>query len=100
MNVLELADKLYSQAIDYNSIYGKFEITSLREKAAAMLRQQQSEIKVSENLIRHLHAENKELRIENEQQQDELEALKAENKALYKFKEMYARSIPKQEWEK
>lgn len=78
MNVLELADKLYSQAIDYNSIYGKFEITSLREKAAAMLRQQQSEIKVSENLIRHLHAENKELRIENEQQQDELEALKKE----------------------
>lgn len=40
------------------------------------VRQQQAEIEVSENLILHLHAENKDLRIENEKQQAEIEHLK------------------------
>ena len=42
MNENELASKLMSQVINYNSIYGKFEITALREQAAAILREQQA----------------------------------------------------------
>lgn len=50
--------------------------------AATMLRQQQAEISVSENLVKHLHSENKQLRNENEELQDEIEVLKEKIKWL------------------
>lgn len=39
--------------------------------AATMLRQLQAEISVSENLVKHLHSENKQLRNENKELQAE-----------------------------
>ena len=44
--------------------------------AVAMLRQQQAEISVSENLVKHLHSENKQLRNENEELQAEIAILR------------------------
>lgn len=75
MNVNELADELelYRDIGDWRD--------PQRIEAAAMLRQQQAELAVSENLIKHLHSENKELRLEIEQQQAEIEALKKQLEA-------------------
>ncbi len=64
MNANELADELE------NEYYKTGGMTNL-QAAAAMLRQQQAEISVSENLVKHLHSENKQLRNENEELQAE-----------------------------
>lgn len=45
--------------------------TQLLMEVEGMLRQQQAEISVSENLVKHLHSENKQLRNENEELQAE-----------------------------
>jgi len=71
VNVTKLANELeYIVTSNYRDLYLKVDTTLLQ--AAKMLRQQQAEIEKS----------------------------KEKNKELYKFKELYARSIPKQEWEK
>jgi len=72
MNANELADMLLRIPAKLRDI----------QEAATMLRQQQAEISVSENLVKHLHSENKQLRNENEELQDEIEALKEKIKWL------------------
>lgn len=70
-----------------------------RIAAAIMLRQQQAELAISENLIKHLHSENKELRLEIEQQQVKIKVLKetiqGRDKCIDLIMESYEKGIKK-----
>ena len=64
MNANELSDEL-------QDLYKNYCHANAIKEAATMLRQLQAEISVSENLVKHLHSENKQLRNENKELQAE-----------------------------
>lgn len=87
MNANELADW-----IENGAPFGKYETA---KQAAIMLRQQQAELVISENLIKHLYSENKELRLETEQQQVEIKMLKETIQGRDKYIDLIMESYEK-----
>ena len=55
------------------------------DDAAEALRRLHAESEIADNLIKHLHSENAELRQENEQLQIEISILKEENKFISQY---------------
>ena len=87
MNANELADW-----IENGAPFGKYETA---KQAVVMLRQQQAELVISENLIKHLYSENKELRLETEQQQVEIKMLKETIQGRDKYIDLIMESYEK-----